>query len=49
MFQCFDEMARRQGSPSGGVEKLFSFMSTHPTPRDRALAVRERAQLMLAR
>ena len=49
VFQCFDEMARRQGSPSGGVEKLFSFMSTHPTPRDRALAVRERAQLMLAR
>lgn len=48
VFQCFDEMAKKRGGPTGDMEKFFSFMSTHPTPRDRALAVSERAQMLTA-
>jgi predicted Zn-dependent protease len=48
VFRCFDEMARQREGPGSQMEKFFSFMSTHPTPRDRALAVQERGQLMAA-
>ncbi len=46
VFTCFDQMSRQQGT-GGEMEKFFSFLSTHPTPRDRALAVQERTQARL--
>jgi predicted Zn-dependent protease len=48
VFQCFDALTRaRMGGVSQQQQAFLNFLSTHPTPRDRAIAVSDREQLAL--
>jgi predicted Zn-dependent protease len=48
VFRCFDALTRAKLGPVSEQQAMFlNFLSTHPTPRDRAIAVSERAQLAL--
>jgi predicted Zn-dependent protease len=44
VFQCFDALADAAGA-AGAMTKQLSFLSTHPSPAERAHAVRERLSL----
>ena len=41
VFACFDEMTKQSLGPFQGMEKAFSWLNTHPTPGERAGAVRK--------